>query len=244
MSSNNSIEVEIVVPAAVKVDDRERFEALMVEFLFGHDRVRPELEEPLKRRGVDLKRLASLSEGQSLGVCPTPGAHEFIPTPELARWGGRHGVDFTGGGRVYVTFDYEKGRATSGEDRTLRINLGLPPALEKLAQGDAVEVLGGVTRALFGDCDLSAPAQDYLRAFGIDLVDFAAQNAKLLDGGRMPATTRVRPAVAELLNASGFSVDRIGSIEVDAIRGLSGRVGALADADPWTKAIWSKATCC
>lgn len=238
----DTIEIEIDVPVEVAKEDRAEFESAMIEFLFGKDRVRPELHEALIREGIDIKRLATLSEGEPLSVCPTPGALEFRPTQALAAWGRKHGVGFTQGGRLMIAFNYDPAPKRRDSDaRTLRVNLGLPDAVPK----DDAEALGDVTRALFGDCALSPRAQDYLLAHGVDLVEFSGRYAERLDGGAMPATTRVSPRAAATLARHGFDTDRIGRIQVDSIRGMRPDLAEMSRIDdPWTKTVWSKTTCC
>jgi hypothetical protein len=242
MSKANAIEVQVVVPAKVKEADREKFEAVMLDFLFGHDRIRPELSAALEKHGVCVNTLAKLSEPETLGVCPTPDTLEFVPGPNMMSLAKRNGLDLTAGGRVFVTFDYEA-RAAGASDNVLYVNLGLPSAFAKEGATIQKDTLGEVTRALFGDCQLSARAQDYLRAHGVDLVEFAADNKALLDGGQIPVTSRVRPETAKVLDELGINTDRLGQIEVGSIHDIRDSIGSLAD-DPWTKTVWSRTTCC
>lgn len=239
---SNTIEIEIEVPVEVAQEDRPAFESAMTEFLFGKDRVRPELHEALIKEGIDIKRLATLSEGEPLSVCPTPGALEFRPTPALAAWGRKHGIGFTQGGRLMIAFNYDAAPKSEGSDaRTLRVNLGLPDAIPR----DDSEALGDATRALFGDCALSPRAQEYLLAHGVDLVEFSGRYAERLEGGAIPSTTRVSAAAAATLARHGFDTDRIGRIRVDSIRGMRPDLAEMSRIDdPWTKTVWSKTTCC
>lgn len=229
------------MPVRVPEEERERFESAMIDFLFGYDRLRPDLEEAVSKRGVDTKRLASLCAPEPLGVCPTPGAREFIPPPALTRLAAERGFTFTRGGRVFVHFNYEhhaEGRAAP--EQTLEVNLGLPPGFVGAEEARS-DVVGEVTRALFGDCQLPARAQDYLRAHGVDVVELATES-RAGPGEAVPPTTRVRPGVEQVLNELGFRIDRHGQFAVNSIRDLA-RLSKAGD-DPWTKTIWSKTTCC
>jgi len=235
LSSHNSssFHVEVVVPAKVPEKERPAFEQAMVAFLFGHDRIRSELEPALKARGVDIKRLASLSGPEPLGVCPVPGALEFIPTPRLAKLALEKGISLTDGGRIHLSFNYEKYAHRASTEKALEVNLGLPDAFAK-EDSISEDDVSGVTRALFGDCQLAQRAQAYLLAHGVDLVEIAATHKAELRNGMIPPTTRVRPEVAQILQAHGFNTDTIGQLKV------KGNITALVKDD----AAWSKTTCC
>ncbi len=211
-----SFHVEVVVPALVPEKERATFERAMVAFLFGHDRVRPELEPALKARGVDIKRLASLSGPEPLGVCPSPGALEFVPSPRLAKVASDKGINLTNGGKVNLTFNYDKYAHKASTEKALEINLSLPGSFAKAGSVSDDDV-NDVSRALFGDCQLSQRAQNYLLAHGVDLVEIAATHKAELRNGMLPPTTRVRPEVAQILGSQGFNTDIIGQLKDQAM---------------------------
>jgi hypothetical protein len=236
-TSNTDLQVTIHVPVDVEEPERERFESALVAFIFGRDHIRSELAEPLAARGVDVRQVARLAAQQPLGVCPTANALEFVPTERVAQVAAEHGVDLTAGGRVFVVFDYDAYADGKAPDDQLQIELGLRGGIGE-ALDDPEEFTADVVRALFGDCQLSVAAQDYLRAHGVDLVEIAAEHRDKLEDGRIPATTRVSPQVAAILNARGFETDRFGRFAVKTIRDVETIEPQGSDL------AWSKTTCC
>ena len=236
-SNATNLQVTIQVPVEVEEPERAAFERALVEFLFGRDHIRAELAGPLAERGVDVNQVARLADGQALGVCPTPDALEFVPSERVARAAREYGVDLTSGGRVFLSFDYDSAKGEGSGD-ALRIELGLSGGFAGRVDD---EFTRDVVHALFGDCQLSPQAQDYLRAHGVDLSEVASENADLLRGGEVPPTTRVSPQIAKILDARGFATDRFGRFDVTTIRDLEPE-GTI---DPDSAGIsWSKATCC
>jgi hypothetical protein len=205
------IVVEVLVPSDIAADQRARFEEGAVEFLFGPDRLRPELVDAIRKRGVDPNVLATLSEQQRLSVCPTPGALEFVPGPELTKLAAERGLKFTDGGEVRVEFNYAQAGKMNAASNVLYVNLRLPHGMAAEMTREATAEL---VRALFGDCRIPGRVQDYLRAQGIDLVNLAAGHSDSFRRGQVPPTTRVRPEVADSLKRCGFDVDQFGRLEV------------------------------
>ncbi|GAA1030060.1 hypothetical protein GCM10009557_20770 [Virgisporangium ochraceum] len=130
--TNNVIHVEVLVPVDVPEAERAKFEQAMVSFMFGADRVREELRADLAAAGVDFNHLATLSQHPRIGVCPSPGALEFLPSDHLVDVCKRNGIDLTAGGSVTVSFDYtaygDNHRATD----SLEVNLALPGAVHRM----------------------------------------------------------------------------------------------------------------
>lgn len=228
----NVIQIIVFVPISIPVDERATFEQALGEFLFGFDRVRPELQEDLTAAGVDINHLAMLSRNPQIGVCPSPGALEFVPTDHLAEVCKRHGIDLTSGGSVQLGFKYDTyhGGGQPPSD-ALEIKLKLPRVVlqEAEASSDLVE---DIVRALFGDCQLAEPAKAYLRAHGVDLKEVAARNVDRLGGPKVPFTSRVNPEVHSYLSEQGFNVDQLGRFDVNAMAVVNAGVS------------WTKATCC
>lgn len=234
VETTNVIQIEVLVPIAVADKDRARFEQAMVDFLFGSDQVRPELREALAKTGVDFNHLAALSQPPQLGVCPSAGAQEFIPSEKLVMVCKRHGIDLTAGGSVMVGFSYDAYASKPTPLDRLEVNLQLPEAVDGIV-ADSAELTADITEALFGDCELAAPAQAYLRAHGVDLKEIAARNVERLGGPKVPFTSRVSPQVHRYLVGKGFNVDQYGRFEVNTVGHVVPPDGGL---------MWEKATCC
>ncbi|WP_446210312.1 hypothetical protein [Micromonospora sp. IBSANI012] len=232
--TTNVIQIEVLVPVAVADQDRARFEQAMVDFLFGSDQVRPELREELARAGVDLNSLAALCLPARLGVCPTAGALEFVPSEKLMTVCKRHGIDLAAGGAVMVAFDYDAYASKPKPPDRLEVNLLVPDAVTDVV-ADSAELTADISEALFGDCTLPPAAQAYLRAYGVDLADVAARSVDRLGGPDVPFTSRVSPLVHRYLTEKGFNVDQYGRFEVSRV----GRAGL-----PDGGLMWEKATCC
>ncbi|WP_329619455.1 hypothetical protein OG357_02180 [Streptomyces sp. NBC_01255] len=229
------VQIEVLVPVDVPAGRRARFELSLARFLFGNERVRPELSEALAQEGIDFNHLASLAAREPLGICPSPGAVEFVPSDKLAEVCRRHGIDLTSGGCALMTFTYD---AYDGKERpsdALEINIKLPGSgARDIAESD--ELTADVATALFGDCRLSERARAYLRTHGVDLEAIAANNRGLLGGDGVPFTSRVSPEIHDYLRESGFDVDRFGRFDVREVDG--------ADNDALLPSSWSKTTCC
>lgn len=233
-ATTNVIQIEVLVPVAVADQDRPRFEQAMVDFLFGSDQVRPELREELGRAGVDLNSLAALCQPARLGVCPTAGALEFVPSQKLMTVCKRHGIDLTAGGVVMVAFGYDAYASKPKPPDRLEVNLLVPDAVMGDV-GKSAELMADISEALFGDCALPPAAQAYLRAHGVDLADVAARSVDRLGGPDVPFTSRVSPLVHKYLTEKGFNVDQYGRFEVSEV----GRAGL-----PDGGLMWEKTTCC
>jgi hypothetical protein len=234
---NDVIQIEVLVPVEISVQERPAFEQAMVDFLFGADRVRPELREALAAEGVDFNHLAALSEYSLIGVCPYPGALEFIPSYRVVEACKGRGIDLTSGGSVQVEFSYDAFVNKPSPSDELLINLKLPESLASVAS-ESSEFAADIIEALFGDCQLAEPARDYLRAHGVELKELAARNVDRLGGAGVPFTSRVTPQVHRYLMEKGFNVNQIGRFGVNAVDGvspLSGGAGGVS---------WTKATCC
>jgi hypothetical protein len=231
----NIIQIEVLVPVSMSDQERAPFEQAMVAFMFGADHVRPELREDLAAAGVDFNHLAELSQNPRIGVCPTPGALEFIPSDHLVQVCKQHGIDLTSGGSVVVGFTYGAYADRQPPSDQLEVNLKLPRAVHRDAV-DSPELTADIVRALFGDCQLAAPAQAYLRAHGVDLTDIAARNVDRLGGPEVPFTSRVSPRIHRYLVEKGFDVEQFGRFTVNAVDQL----GTLDEAG----LAWSKTTCC
>lgn len=221
--------VEVLLPIDVDPSERAEFEQAMVSFMFGSDRVRPELREDLAGSGVDFNHLALLSRKPDIGVCPSPGATEFIPTQHLVDVCREHGLSLTEGGAVSLVFQY--GQSSPGD--VLPVRLRLPGGIGRRL-GDDPHAAADVVQALFGDCELAEPAQAYLRAHGVDVTEVAARNVDRLGGPDVPFTSRVTPRVHEYLRDHGFDVDQFGRFDVTETL-----------PSPGERAIsWEKTTCC
>jgi hypothetical protein len=236
--ATNVIQIEVLVPVSIPDQERARFEQAMVAFIFGADRVRPELREDLAAAGVDFNHLAALSQNPRIGVCPSPGALEFIPSDHLVEVCKRHGIDLTSGGSVLVGFTYDAYTDSPAPSDQLEVNLKLPGAV-RLEAADASDLTADIVRALFGDCQLAATAQAYLRAHGVDLTEVAARNVDRLGGSEVPFTTRVNPDVHRYLSERGFNIDQFGRFGVNSIDQIGDQIGTLPDG-----LAWSKTTCC
>ncbi|WP_042389787.1 hypothetical protein [Streptacidiphilus melanogenes] len=231
-NATNVIQIIVYVPVNIPDDQRSTFEQKVGDFLFGSDRVRPELREDLEAAGVDFNHLALLSQKPAIGLCPSPGALEFVPSERVAEVCKRHGIDLTSGGSVQVGFKYnvyDNDRKAPAD--ALEIMLKLPRAVYQEAS-DSAELVADVVQALFGDCQLAAPAQAYLRAHGIDLTEIAARNVDRLGGADVPFTSRVSPEVHSYLSERGFNLDQMGRFDVNAVAVVNAGV------------TWTKATCC
>jgi hypothetical protein len=171
---------------------------------------------------------------QRLGVCPTPGALEFVPGERLAEICSRHGLNLSAGGYVVVVFDYEAYEGKTAPGDRLEIRLRLPDAVLADAAGSA-EVTADVVRALFGDCQLPEPVRAYLRTIGVDLQAIAGRNAGRLGGPDVPVTSRVSPRVHRYLSERGFNLDQFGRFEVASMDRTTLPDSAVA---------WEKTTCC
>lgn len=227
---SNDIVIEIQVPVAVEQASRPEFEKAAADFLFGFDRVRPELAQALNAKGLDVRQLQRLSVPERVGACVTPDAHEFIPDDTLADYCASRRISLTEGGKVGFLFRYDDGVEGSTDTLNMRVSLGeeeLPP-----------ELLGSVVHALFGDCGLAANAQKFLRANGVDIVQFARSNEALLPSRDTPMTTRVGPDTEALLNRLGFSTDKFGKLRVVSSKSVD--IDAAMDQGIG----WSKTTCC
>ncbi|MFE6051812.1 hypothetical protein ACFQ6N_13725 [Kitasatospora sp. NPDC056446] len=230
--ATNVIQIIVFVPVSIPDDQRSTFEQALGQFLFGFDRVRPELREPLAAVGVDFNHLALLSQKPQIGVCPSPGALEFIPSDAVAEVCRRHGIELTSGGTVQVGFTYD----TYGDSRTppsdaLEIKLKLPRVVYQEAS-DSPGLVADIVEALFGDCQLAEPARAYLRAHGVNLTEIAAHNVKRLGGPNVPFTSRVSPEVHSYLAETGFNLDQFGRFDVKSVAQVNAGVS------------WTKATCC
>lgn len=232
----NHVVVEVSVPIPVPKAQRPEFEKAMVNFLFGHDRLRPELEGVVQKRGVNIDKLATLSVPDRLGLCPTEDALEFVPSRALADLAKKLGISLVAGGSLSVRFDYDTSSTSDSSRRSIEIRLGLP---ETLTNDDTFssETLGDIAEALFGGCELTAKAAAYLRAHGIELDTLASENAEILNGGEIPPTTRVDPKTAEALSAVGFRTDLLGLMDVRTIRDVAGEGKEV-------RMQWSRRTCC
>ncbi|MFF3734282.1 hypothetical protein ACFYXM_29260 [Streptomyces sp. NPDC002476] len=230
------IRIEVLVPIPVPVEQRARFEQSLARFLFGSDRVRPELRDALTAEGVDFNHLAALSQRPSLGVCPSPGAVEFVPTERLAEACKRHGIDLTSGGCVLVSYTYDAYEGTQPPSNSLEIRLKLPAGIDKDIS-DSSDLTQDVVTALFGDCRLPEQARAYLRTHGVDLEAIASRNAVALGGPDVPFTSRVSPEIHRFLNESGFNVDQYGKFDVREVAQTTTEL-------PNGGAAWSKTTCC
>ncbi len=234
-SPANIIQIEVLVPARVDREACERVEDMMIDFMFGSDRVRPELREDLSAAGVDFNHLAELSQNPRIGVCPSPGAREFIPSEHLVRVCAAHGIDLTSGGSVIVTFNYDAYADETEPTDQLEVNLTLPAGVGGEVT-ESADLVADIVRALFGDCQLPAPAQAYLRTHGVDLTEVVARNVDRLGGPDKPFTSRVSPEVHRLLTEAGFALDQFGQFSVKSVTesaSLARSCGA-----------WSKTTCC
>lgn len=209
-----SIVVEALIPFEVPPEQRHDFETAVVEFLTGRDRLRPELAAAVQKRGVDVKQLAKLTMPRLMGLCPTPGALEFVPGPELAKIAHRQGLSFTSGGKLGIEFKYAPD-AKAPHD-ALRINLRIPSELAKHLTGTAA---GEIVTALFGDCELPQAVQDYLAAHGVDLNEIIRAEWKHAE--KIPPTTRVSPETAARLKKHGFNTEQYGQIKVLSISALA-----------------------
>lgn len=227
----NVIQIEVLVPVEVPIAERSVFEQAMVEFIFGADRVRPELNEALTAAGVDVNHLAALSQTPVVGVCPSPGALEFIPSQRVVEVCKSSGIDLTSGGSVQVGFSYEAFVDKPAPSDELLIDLKLPHSVVSTAS-ESPEMVADIVEALFGDCQLAAPAQAYLRAHGIELTELAAHNVDRLGGPEVPFTSRVNPDVHRYLEENGINVNQVGRMGVNSTAAINGGV------------TWTKATCC
>lgn len=236
MNNSNQIIVEVKVPVKIAPEDRCEFERAITTFMFGYDRVRPELHAALKKHGVDINQLASLSAPENISVCPTPNALEFIPSEQLIKIGKKHGTDFTKGGELMVSFDYDAVGECEFTGETLDLRLGLPDGFKDISDDE----IGNITRVLFGDCQLAKKAQDYLRTHGVDLVEIAAEKSMALQDGKVPPTSRVRPEVAETLDRFGLNTDRLGQINIGSSEDLNTLMEGIGD----PRVMWKKTTCC
>ncbi len=230
------VQIEVLVPVAVPAKRRARFEQSLARFLFGNERVRPELRDALEEEGVDFNHLASLATPPPLGLCPSPGAVEFVPSDRLAEVCRRHGIDLTSGGSALMTLVYDTYDSGKKPPGTLEINIKLPAGTGRdVAASDGLTA--DVATALFGDCRLSEQARAYLRTHGVDLEAIAARCQDRLGGADVPFTSRVSPEIHDYLRQSGFDVDRFGRFDV---REVSDAATTLPDGG----AAWSKTTCC
>lgn len=210
----NKIVVQVLVPRDVPAQDRAGFESAAVEFLFGIDRPRAELNDELKKRGIDLNGLAAASTRSRLGICPDPEALEFVPTLALARHAAAAGVSLTTGGSVEIEFEYGQVSKMDYPSNTLFINLKLP---RQAAQQITEQFTGDIVMSLFGDCELPRGAQAYLNAHGVDLKDIVQKAGAGIKAGTVPPTTRVGAAAAERLKRAGLDVDQFGKIQVKSV---------------------------
>ncbi|MCX4985323.1 hypothetical protein [Streptomyces sp. NBC_00572] len=229
------VQIEVLVPVDVPAGQRARFEQSLARFLFGNERVRPELSGVLAEHGVDFNHLASLAAREPLGVCPSPGAVEFVPSDKLAEVCRRHGIDLTSGGCALMTFTYDAYDGAERPSDALEINIKLPGTTARDI-AESAELTEDVATALFGDCRLSERARAYLRTHGVDLETIAAHNRGLLGGDGVPFTSRVSPEIHAYLRDSGFDVDRFGRFDVRQVD-ESGN-------DELLPSSWSKTTCC
>lgn len=199
-----------------------------MELLFGYDRVRPEAERILVKAGVDTKKLARLSRPRQLGLCPKPGNFEFRPNLRLAQAAKGAGFTLNGGGLVsiYIEFDYTS-RAGTASSRELHVSVMVPQALQY------PQVLDDISEGLFGTCNLSKDATDFLHAHGISLQEIQTKLAPI------PATSRVSPRVAAILSESGFTTDRMGAIKATSMESPAAQPSAC-----FQNGGWSKGTCC
>ncbi|MFD5552718.1 hypothetical protein ACFWIA_02630 [Streptomyces sp. NPDC127068] len=230
------IQIEVLVPVDVPAEKRARFEHSLARFLFGNDRVRPELRTALTDAGIDFNHLATLSEQRPLGLCPSPGAVEFVPTERLARVCREHGIDLTSGGCALMTFGYGAYEGKQQPPDALEIDIRLPRGAERDVAASP-ELTRDLVTALFGDCQLPEAARAYLRTHGVDLGEVAARNADALGGPEVPFTSRVSPEIHHYLKTNGFDVDRYGRFDVRAVDRTTTEL-------PNGGAAWSKTTCC
>jgi hypothetical protein len=230
------VQIEVLVPVDVPVERRARFEQSLARFLFGNERVRPELSDALEKEGIDFNHLASLSTPEPLGVCPSPGAVEFVPSDRLAEVCRRHGIDLTSGGCALMTFEYGSYEGEKQPYDALEINIKLPGGSDRDIAASA-DLTADVVTALFGDCRLSEPARAYLRTHGVDLEAIAARHQDVLGGADVPFTSRVSPEIHHYLKESGFNVDQFGRFDVREV--------SRTDIERCNGgAPWSKTTCC
>jgi hypothetical protein len=211
----NKIVVEVLVPKDVPAQERPQFEAAIVEFLFGVDRPRAEVAAALAIKGINPNGLATTFRKPVLGLCPDPDALEFVPGPALTKMAASKGMAFVGGGSVELEFQYDLASKMTYPPDALYVNLKVP---KEIAQDITHEVEGEIAQALFGDCDITATAQSYLRAHGIaNLMDVSGAALK---GRAVPPTTRVSAAAAARLRRGGLNVDQFGKLEVHRVTAL------------------------
>lgn len=230
------VQIEVLVPVDVSAERRARFEQSLARFLFGNERVRPELRDVLEEEGIDFNHLASLATPPPLGICPSPGAVEFVPSDRLAEVCRRHGIDLTSGGCALMTFMYDAYDGREKPSDALEINIKLPAGTDRDVAASA-DLTADVATALFGDCRLSDQARAYLRAHGVDLEAIAARCHDRLGGADVPFTSRVSPEIHHYLSQSGFNVDQFGRFDVR-------EVAEATTSLPNGGAAWSKTTCC
>ena len=231
MGAENIITIQVQVPVDVPDNEKTAFEDAVTSFIFGYDRLRPEIEAALKYQGIDVNTLARLSEPERLGVCPTPGALEFVPGGELMELTKKAGINLTNGGAIHVAFNYDAYAGKKYDGESLELLIELPDALGDVTDED----VGIVTQAFFGNCQLSRRAQDYLRAHNVDLVEVAATAMKGSQGSK-PVTVRVRRDVERTLAKFGLNADQSGRLTVSTSKDQS----ILGD----ETIMWKKTTCC
>ena len=217
-STKNRIVVQVLVPRDVAEADRSDFESAAVEFLFGIDRPRAELNSELVKRGVNLNALAAASTRAALGICPDPAAYQFVPSRSLARHATAAGVSLTAGGAVQIEFEYGAAKRMEYPSNVLYLNLKLPAEVHKNITG---ELTGDIVTSLFGDCELPSAAQSYLDAHGVDLHEIAHRSGAHFRDNSVPPTTRVNAYAAEKLKKAGLNVDQFGKIQIKGVAALA-----------------------
>ena len=227
--TDNAITVEVQVPVDVPSGQKHEFINAVVEFLLGRDRIRPEFTRDLEAAGVDLRQLATLSDTHKIGVCSDPDALEFVPDETLMELAKKKKLDLTSGGNLRIHFNFDAKKVK--DPKKLELILKLPENVGAVNE----KQLGSIVQALFGDCELSSRAQEYLHVHKISLTDLERKHAKALADGEKPLTSRVSPEVGEFLAKFGLRTDQYGDLVVTS-EGIAKRVeGAIA---------WSRRTCC
>ncbi len=232
---HSTLIIDVAVPLTVNKKNLASFEKAFVEFFMGYDRVRPEIENLLTEQGVDVKKLASLSKPEKLGLCVSPRAFEFAPSLKLKTFAKNKGLDLSSGGKIEFKFLYDK-KGNGDDEKELTVNFRLPALEENLSE----EITGEIVQSLFGNCELPEKAENYLNERGINLTNLAARLAKFNEG-EIPPTTRVSEKVASVLNDSGFNTEIFGKLKVTSIFDIESQVAAI---NPLSPVMWEKSTCC
>jgi hypothetical protein len=213
-STGSHFAVEVLVPTDVASKERAEFEEGVVEFLFGPDRIRPELVAALKSSGVDTDKLEALYKVETVlatAVCPSPDDFAFVPGPELLKIAATNGVSFTGGGSVRVLFTYARPGDVKLPTDELHVRVHVPKGM---ASSLTPEATGELVQGLMGDCQLPKGVQQFLAAHKVELAELARRTGGKFQHGRVPPTTRVRPEVEKRLRDMGFDTAQFGQLKV------------------------------